>query len=83
MQVKDSDGADSNTATQTVTINNVAPTVTLRLAMTCRSMRARHSTYSFTSSDPGADTFVLDATDCGANGSQVGADTFNTDDGCG
>ena len=27
VQVEDSDGADSNTATQTVTINNVAPTV--------------------------------------------------------
>ena len=40
-------------------------------------------TYSFTISDPGADTFVLDATDCGANGTQVGADTFNTTTGAG
>ena len=40
-------------------------------------------TYSFTTTDPGADTFVLDATDCGANGTQVGADTFNTATGAG
>ena len=40
-------------------------------------------TYSFTITDPGADTFVLDATECGANGTQVGADTFNTTTGAG
>ena len=41
-----------------------------------RPTRARTHTYSFTVSDPGADTFVLDATDCGTNGTQVGADTL-------
>ena len=76
VQVKDSDDADSNTATQTVTINNVAPTVTLSGATSGQRGSVNH-TYSFTVTDPGADTFVLDATDCGANGTQVGSDTFN------
>ena len=33
-------------------------------------------TYSFTVTDPGADTFTLVDIDCGANGTQVGPDTF-------
>ena len=40
-------------------------------------------TYSFTTTDPGADTFTLDATECGTGGSQVGADTFNPATGAG
>ena len=82
VQVKDSDNATSNTATQTVTVANVAPTVTLAGAASGRRGHDSH-TYSFTTTDPGADTFVLDATDCGANGTQVGDDTFNTATGAG
>ena len=39
-------------------------------------------TYSFTTSDPGEDDFALLSTDCGANGTQVGLATFNTDHRC-
>ena len=54
VQVKDSDDADSNTATQTVTVNNVAPTVTMTGDATANEGTTH--TYSFTITDPGADT---------------------------
>jgi hypothetical protein len=81
VQVEDADGADSNTATQTVAIANVAPIVTLTGALTADEGQTK--TYSFTVVDPGADTFVLDDTSCGTGGSQVGADTFSTTTGAG
>ena len=40
-------------------------------------------TYNFSTSDAGADTFTLQSTSCGANGSQVGSATFNTSSGAG
>ncbi len=81
VQVQDQHAAPSNTASQTVTIANVAPTVTLN-GLTPVNEGTQH-TYSFSTTDPGADTFTLLATDCGANGSQVGLDTFNTANGAG
>ena len=80
--VTDSDGAsDTDNQVVIVTVANVAPTVTLTGDATVNE--GSQHTYSFTTTDPGADTFVLDATDCGTGGTQVGPDTFNTDDGCG
>ena len=51
--------------------------------MTATVDEGESRTYSFTVSDPGADTFVLGATVCGSGGNQVGADTFNPATGAG
>ncbi len=75
VQVSDSDGANSNTATQTVTINNVAPTVTLSAGNDLTANEGTQHTYSFSVTDPGADTFSVVAVSCGANGGQVGSTT--------
>jgi PKD domain len=55
----DSDGATGNTSTQTVTVNNVAPTVSLTGAD--QVDEGTTHTYTFTVSDPGQDTFVASA----------------------
>ena len=70
VQVEDSDGLDSNTASQTVSIANVDPIVTLVGASSANEGQTQ--SYTFTVNDPGADTFVLDSASCGLNGSQVG-----------
>ena len=64
-----------------VTVANVGPTVTLTGAASVNEGSTH--TYSFTTSDPGADSFVLGATECGTGGSQVGTDTFNATTGAG
>ncbi len=79
----DSDGADSNISTVGVTVNNVAPTVTLSGANDLSVDEGTNHTYSFTTSDPGEDDFALLSTDCGANGTQVGLATFSTSTGAG
>ena len=66
VQVEDSDGADSNIATQDVTINNVAPTVSLSGTGTVNE-GSTHG-YSYTTSDPGDDTLRCVSVSCGANG---------------
>ena len=82
--VTDSDGAsDTDNQVVVVTVNNVAPTVTLSAGNDLSVNEGTSHTYSFTTSDPGADSFMLCATECGANGTQVGADTFNTTTGAG
>ena len=82
--VTDSDGAtDTDNQVVVVTVTNVAPTVTLSATNDLSVDEGTSHTYSFTSSDPGEDDFALLATDCGANGTQVGADTFNTTTGAG
>ncbi len=81
IQVKDAANANSNVATQSVAIANVAPTVTLTGSATANE--GNQLTYSFSTSDPGADTFVLDTTSCGTNGSQIGLATFNSTTGAG
>ena len=80
MTVSDSDGA-SGSDTLVVAVANVAPTVTL--AGSASANEGTSHTYSFTVSDPGADDFVLGTTECGANGVQVGGDTFNSTTGAG
>ena len=51
--------------------------------MTASVNEGTSHTYSFTTTDPGADTFTLDATECGTGGTQVGADTFDPTTGAG
>ena len=51
--------------------------------MTTSANEGTSHTYSFTTTDPGTDSFMLDATECGTGGTQVGADTFNPTTGAG
>jgi PKD repeat protein len=77
----DSDGATGNLATQSITVNNVAPTVNLTGATTVNEGSTH--TYTFTVTDPGQDTFTVDAgfPDCDAgatnNGTLSGTPTVN------
>ena len=83
VQVKDSDGANSNTATQTVTVNNVAPTVTLSAGNDLSVNEGTTHTYSFTITDPGADTFMLGAVRAAAPTAPRSGRHVNTDHGAG
>ncbi|MFN2419353.1 MAG: hypothetical protein ABR593_10575, partial [Candidatus Limnocylindria bacterium] len=78
--VSDDDGG-SDSDTRAVTVANVGPTVTLTGAASVNEGSTH--TYSFTTSDPGADAYVLGATECGTGGTQVGPDTFNPATGSG
>ena len=71
VQATDSDNAAGNTASRPVTVTNVAPTVTL--TGLDEVVEGSTHTYSFTVSDPGMDTFTLDAgyPTCGLNGTLV------------
>jgi hypothetical protein len=73
--VTDSDGAPSNTATQTVSVTNVAPAVTLSAANVLSVPEGQTQTYSYTITDPGVDTITGVTVSCGANGTQIGAET--------
>ena len=57
VQVEDSDGDASNTDSITVTISNVAPTVTIAGAEDV--VEGSTHTYTFTVTDPGVDGFTL------------------------
>ena len=61
-----------------VTVNNVAPAVTLTGTGPPSANEGDTKTYTFDTTDPGtADTFVLVARSCGANGSVTGSVVFN------
>ena len=75
-----SDGSATTTAISAVTVNNVAPTVTLSGAATVDEGDTVE--YNFTTSDPGAETFVLTDESCGT-GSTLDASTFDTSTGSG
>ncbi len=79
VQATDSDSAAGNTATQTVAVANVAPTVALSAGndLAVNEGAAEH-TYAYTISDPGADTVTSVATSCGANGAKVSGSDTNT-----
>jgi hypothetical protein len=78
----DSDGDTGAADTQTVTVHNVAPIVTLSLANTLSVNEGTTHTYTFSISDPGADTVSAVTVDCGANGTLVaGSTTFNNSSG--
>ena len=68
VQVEDSDRDASNTSSITVTISNVAPTVTIAGAEDV--VEGSTHTYTFTVTDPGVDTFSVDAgyPNCGLKG---------------
>ena len=57
-----------NNATQPISVQNVAPTVTLSGAQRPSVNEGSTHTYSYTISDPGVDTVTSVATRCGANG---------------
>src|SRR5205085_241952 len=73
----DSDGAAGNTATQTVTVNNVAPTVAF-ISAPASANEGQTKTYTYSISDPGVDTITSVATSCGANGTKSNASNTNT-----
>ena len=81
VRVEDAAGALSNTASQTVTINNVAPTVSL--SGDGAANEGTSHTYDFLTDDPGEDTFAIVSVSCGAFGTQTGTTVFNPTNGAG
>src|SRR5439155_8653176 len=77
VQVKDSDNALSNTATQTVTVNNVASTVALSAANDLSVDEGSQHTYSFSVSDPGVDSPTVTES-CGLSATCVADATANS-----
>jgi hypothetical protein len=78
-------GSDGNGGTASasfqLTVNNVAPTVTLSAGNTLsvdESGTTQH-TYSYTISDPGTDTVTGVTTSCGTGGNKVAASDTNND----
>ncbi len=70
-------------STRSVTVVNVAPTVTLAPTNETSVDEGSQHTYSFTTSDPGEDAFALLGASCGSAGSQVGTATFDAATGAG
>src|SRR5439155_10133666 len=62
--------SDGETATQSVSVGNSAPTVTLSAGNELTVAEGSTKTYSYTISDPGADSVSSVDTSCGANGSK-------------
>ena len=81
IQVKDAAGALSNVASQTVTIDNVAPTVSL--SGNGAANEGTSHQYDFLTDDPGEDTFAIVSVSCGDFGTQTGTTVFNTANGAG
>ena len=73
VQIEDNAGADSNMASQSVTVANLAPTVTLTGDATTNEGQTK--VYSYTTNDPGVDSFALLTANptCGANATLSGA----------
>src|SRR5204862_324907 len=70
-------GEGGNTASQSVAIANVAPTVAFTSAPSAADEgQTKHYTYSI--SDPGQDTVASVATSCGANGTKSNASNTDT-----
>ncbi len=72
----DSDGDTGAADTQVVTINNVAPTVTLSALNDLDVAEGSTTTYTFSIFDPGDDTVTAVTVDCGANGDPATNVTF-------
>src|SRR5207247_2073262 len=80
VQVKDSDDANSNTDSITVTVSNVAPTVVLSGANAADEGTTKH--YTFATTDSGNDTFTVVSESCGTGGS-LSNPLFNSATGAG
>src|SRR5205823_6307387 len=66
VQVQDSDGASSNVSAIDVAVSNVAPTVTL--SGPGSASEGQTKSYTFSTSDPAADTYTVEATSGGSVG---------------
>jgi hypothetical protein len=78
-QVKDSSDAVSNSATQAVTVANVAPVVTLTGASSADE--GSTTTYTYTVTDVGQDAAATSVTEsCGANGIRTNTPAVNSFD---
>ena len=76
MNVSANDGSATGSDPHTITINNVAPTVTFTSGdTTVNESGVTLHTYPFTVSDPGDDTVIGNGTTCGVGGTQVGPTT--------
>ena len=71
----DSDHDTGNQATQTVDIDNIAPTVALAAANDLSVNEGSTHTYGYTISDPGADDVSSVSVSCGSAGTLVGTPT--------
>ena len=69
----DSDSDAGPADSQTVTVANVAPTVTLAAANDLSVNEGSAHTYSYSITDPGQDTVSSVATSCGANATKSDA----------
>ena len=79
VKVTDSDGAaDTDNQLVTVTVSNVAPTVTLSGAAAANEGDTK--TYTYTVSDPGDDSNPTITEDCGANGTKTDTAAANSFD---
>jgi hypothetical protein len=77
VKVTDSDGAaDTDNQLVTVTVSNVAPTVTL--SGDAAANEGDTKTYTYTVSDPGDDSNPTITEDCGANGTKTDTATANS-----
>jgi PKD domain len=78
----DSDGDTGAAGTQSVTVNNVAPAVTLSAGNDLSVNEGSTHTYSYSISDPGQDTVTSVTTSCSGTGSKVsGSDSFTNTSG--
>ena len=71
----DNTGLSSNMANQSVTVNNVAPTVNFIAPLVASANEGDTKTFTVTVSDPGLDTFIVLAgfPDCGTGGILIGS----------
>lgn len=81
VQVFDGAGEISNLAILDVEVRNVDPTVSVTGPADVDE--GGTATFTIAVSDPGADTFVLDAVDCGSLGLEVGAGSVDATTGAG
>src|ERR671931_416972 len=77
VEVTPNDGtANGSTVSDSATVANSAPAVTLSAANSLSVNEGSTQTYSYSISDPDGDTIASIATSCGANGTKVGSDAF-------
>src|SRR5437667_263321 len=80
VQVQDSDCANSNVSSIAVAVSNVAPTVTLSGPGSATEGQSQH--YTFSTSDPGQDTFSVVSITAGSD-AIISNQTFDSATGSG